>query len=63
VHELKHIDQFREHGTLRFLWLYLREHFKNGYYKNYFEMEACKAELDESLLRKYDITDYIRHIK
>jgi hypothetical protein len=61
VHELKHVDQFQQYGTLRFLWLYLQEHLKNGYHKNRFEIEACRAEGDENLLLKYDMTDYIKH--
>ena len=61
MHELKHVDQFQHYSTLRFLWLCLQEHLKNGYHKNCFEIEACTAEGDESLLRKYDITDYIKH--
>ena len=40
AHELCHIRQFKEHGYLRFLWLYLRESMRVGYYNNKYEVEA-----------------------
>lgn len=40
AHELCHIRQFREHGYVRFLWLYLKESWRVGYYNNKFEVEA-----------------------
>ncbi|MCJ8165443.1 hypothetical protein MKJ04_11370 [Pontibacter sp. E15-1] len=40
AHELCHIRQFQEHGFLRFLWLYLRESMRVGYYHNKYEVEA-----------------------
>jgi hypothetical protein len=40
AHELCHIKQFKEHGLLRFLWLYLVESWKVGYYNNKYEVEA-----------------------
>lgn len=40
AHELCHIRQFEEHGFLRFLWLYLRESMRVGYYNNKYEVEA-----------------------
>lgn len=40
AHELCHIRQFREHGYLRFLWLYLVESWRVGYYNNKYEVEA-----------------------
>jgi hypothetical protein len=45
AHELCHIRQFREHGYLRFLWLYLRESMRVGYYNNKYEVEARIAGL------------------
>ncbi|MHC2990692.1 hypothetical protein OB13_03510 [Pontibacter sp. HJ8] len=44
-HELCHIRQFREHGYFRFLWLYLRESMRVGYYNNKYEVEARIAGL------------------
>ncbi len=40
AHELCHIRQFQEHGFFRFLWLYLRESVRVGYYNNKYEVEA-----------------------
>lgn len=39
-HELVHIEQFRKYGMVKFLWLYLTESLKKGYYNNRFEVEA-----------------------
>lgn len=39
-HELVHIRQFREHGFLKFIILYLMESIRHGYYNNKFEIEA-----------------------
>ena len=43
-HELKHIEQFMQYGTIRFLCLYLIEWIKHGYINNRFEIEAREAE-------------------
>jgi|SRR5690606_27789129 len=43
-HELCHIRQFKQYGFLRFLWLYLMESLRKGYYHNRFEAEARNAE-------------------
>lgn len=40
AHELCHIRQFQEHGFFRFLWLYLVESWRVGYYNNKYEVEA-----------------------
>ncbi|MEJ8801226.1 hypothetical protein [Pontibacter sp. H249] len=40
AHELCHIRQFKEHGFFRFLWLYLVESWRVGYYNNKYEVEA-----------------------
>lgn len=47
AHELCHIRQFREHGYVRFLWLYLRESMRVGYYNNKYEIEARMAGLKQ----------------
>ena len=43
-HELCHINQYRQYGFFRFLFLYVVESFKHGYYNNRFEIEAREAE-------------------
>ncbi len=43
-HEHCHIQQFKQYGFLRFIFEYLLESIKHGYYKNKFEAEAREAE-------------------
>ena len=40
AHEQVHLRQFREHGVLPFLWKYLLESARVGYFNNRFEVEA-----------------------
>ena len=54
-HELKHIQQFRQHGYLLFIVLYLWESMLRGYSKNKYEIEARHAENDDSLLECFKI--------
>ncbi len=48
-HELAHVLQFEQHGYFLFLFKYILESVKNGYYNNKYEKEARAAEDDESL--------------
>ncbi|ALI98549.1 hypothetical protein [Rufibacter tibetensis] len=50
AHELCHVRQFQEHGFLRFLWLYLVESLRVGYYNNKYEVEARMAGVKETHL-------------
>lgn len=59
LHELKHIEQYRRLGTIPFLWQYLQQSIRKGYYHNEFEVEARNAEGDENLLTQYDISRYM----
>jgi hypothetical protein len=43
-HELVHIEQYRKHGLLKFLALYVWYSMKCGYYNNPFEVEAREGE-------------------
>ncbi|MHA4843364.1 eCIS core domain-containing protein [Flavitalea antarctica] len=43
-HELKHVEQYRTHGFIGFLWKYTMESIRRGYYNNRFEVEAREAE-------------------
>jgi hypothetical protein len=56
AHELCHIRQFQEHGYVRFLWLYLRESMRVGYYNNKYEVEAriagIKGEINIPIAKK-----------
>jgi len=56
IHELKHVEQYEEHGLLGFLFKYFLDYIRNGYYQNKFEVEARLAETDERLLHKYGIS-------
>jgi hypothetical protein len=52
LHELKHVEQFKQHGFLSFLFLYVWESIRRGYVNNKYEIEARAAEADEDLLKK-----------
>lgn len=43
-HEFQHLFQYHQLGTLRFLYEYLIESMRKGYYDNKFEVEARNAE-------------------
>ena len=43
-HELIHVMQFRKYGYMRFIFMYLIESLKKGYYDNKFEVEARREE-------------------
>ncbi|HEX8330420.1 MAG TPA: hypothetical protein VF629_23010 [Hymenobacter sp.] len=40
AHEQVHLRQYKEHGLLPFLWKYLVESARVGYYHNRYEVEA-----------------------
>lgn len=44
LHEMKHVEQFRRYGFLRFVVLYLWESILHGYTANKYEKEAREAE-------------------
>lgn len=43
AHELVHVRQFESKGIVNFLYLYLRDWMKHGYYNNRYEIEARDA--------------------
>jgi hypothetical protein len=45
-HEMCHIDQFKKHGFFPFIFKYLWESFRHGYYQNKYEIQARMAEND-----------------
>lgn len=51
-HELKHVEQYQQEGSLGFIFKYLFDWMKNGYYNNKFEVEARKSEKDILLMKK-----------
>lgn len=46
-HELCHIKQFEMHGFIPFIFKYIIESARHGYYNNKYEIEARKAERDD----------------
>lgn len=57
-HELMHVVQYERYGMLGFLFRYFREHLRRGYWNNTLEVEARAAEADQSLLERYDLSEY-----
>ena len=55
MHELKHVEQYDRMGTIGFLWKYLQESLRKGYFNNALELEARNAEHDAQLLQRYEI--------
>jgi hypothetical protein len=53
-HELKHVEQYKRYGFAGFIFRYLIESMKNGYYNNKFEVEARDSEKDEGLLGRFE---------
>jgi hypothetical protein len=41
---MAHVEQFRRYGFWNFIFLYLLESLKKGYYLNKYEVEARAAE-------------------
>ena len=54
-HELKHIEQYKQHGSVGFIAKYLFDWMKNGYYNNKFEVEARNSENEIELMKKFKI--------
>src|SRR5690349_5213809 len=49
-HEVAHVYQYKKYGFVRFIFLYLLETARNGYYNNRFEAEARSKEEDHAIL-------------
>jgi hypothetical protein len=56
LHELAHVRQYRKHGFIKFISLYLVDCVKNGYINNRFEKEARQLENDHTLLLNIEFT-------
>lgn len=54
-HELRHVEQWQQYGLIKFPLLYLFYSIRYGYYNNPFEQDARKAELDDSIIKKFII--------
>ena len=56
-HELKHVQQFEQHGFIPFIIKYLWHNLFHGYHNCCYEKEARDAEADESLISRYQLYD------
>jgi hypothetical protein len=56
LHELQHVLQYQRDGFAGFIYKYLLNHIKHGYYNNPYEVEARAAEQNEELLKQFDLT-------
>lgn len=54
-HELTHVTQYLQHGFFHFIFLYLRENIRSGYFNNRFEKDARNRENDFSLLDTFQL--------
>ncbi|GAB3414662.1 DUF4157 domain-containing protein [Niabella aquatica] len=54
-HELKHIEQYERLGFFRFIFIYLWQNIKVGYYRCGLECEAREAENDETIIGRFTI--------
>jgi hypothetical protein len=54
-HELRHVVQYDELGTIGFLYRYLLESLRTGYHNNRFEIEARASEDERELLERFEI--------
>jgi hypothetical protein len=52
-HELVHVKQYEKWGKVKFLFLYLIECLRKGYYNCKFEVEAREKENDFKILEDY----------
>ena len=55
-HELQHIYQYKQYGYINFVFKYLMETFRNGYFNNRFEVEAREKEKDIDTLKNINFT-------
>lgn len=55
AHELKHVEQYKQHGRVGFIFKYLLESVKKGYYNNRFEVEARENEDNEKLFNQFEL--------
>lgn len=55
-HEVCHVKQYRENGFWGFLWQYVRDWMRVGYYENRFEKAARLAESNVRELDGVEIT-------
>lgn len=52
-HELTHVQQYQQLGKLKFLFCYLIESIRKGYYHNRFEQQARMNEHNTAIQKQY----------
>ena len=52
-HELTHVQQYHEYGTLKFLSIYFLEFIKHGYQNNRLEKEARENERNAGFIERF----------
>jgi len=55
LHELKHVQQYETVGTILFILRYSLLSLKYGYNNNPYELAACAAEQEDTLLNDYTL--------
>ena len=53
AHELAHVRQFKTYGNLKFIFMYLTESLRKGYYHNKWEIEARAQEEKVEILQEF----------
>ncbi len=61
-HELKHVQQFEQHGLVPFLAKYIWQSLLHGYHNCCYEKEAREAENDEALIAHYQLLNSDRNL-
>jgi len=56
-HELKHIEQYERLGFIGFVFTYLWQTMRVGYYKCGLECEAREAEKDETIISRFTMPE------
>ncbi|MBO9729275.1 MAG: DUF4157 domain-containing protein [Chitinophaga sp.] len=54
-HEACHVKQYQQLGFYGFLWKYLAQYLRNGYYNNELEVAARASEGDPDILNDIEI--------
>lgn len=54
-HELKHVEQYAQHGFFPFLFHYVIDSARKGYRNNRFEVEARNAEQCDLITYRYQL--------
>ena len=62
-HEEVHVRQWKRHGLVRFAFLYLWFHFRYGYWRNPFEVEARSEETQHANGMRTDVGSLVDRVR